>query len=71
MATVFVRLLANDDKSAGLANAVDRLREGEVCPDVHIVDPESFRQVPGATFAYWVSEKVLRLFTQLDALHSE
>ena len=39
MATVFLRLLAKDDKPAALAQAVDRLRDGEPSPDVHIVDP--------------------------------
>src|SRR4051794_10790733 len=71
MATVFLRLLAHDDKPAALARAVDRLRNGEASPDVHVVDPESFRQVPGAPFAYWVSEKVRRLFTGLNALECD
>jgi len=71
MATVFLRLLAHDDKPAALAQAVERLRDGEASPDVHVVDPESFRQVPGAPFAYWVSEKVRRLFTELTAFESK
>jgi hypothetical protein len=62
MATVFLRLLAHDDKHAALAKAVERLRDGEPSPDVHVVDSESFRQVPGSPFAYWVSEKVRTLF---------
>ena len=65
MATVFLRLLAHD-KPAALAKAVVGLRGGEPNRDVHIVDPESFRQVPGSPFAYWVSEKVRRLFTDLE-----
>src|SRR6266436_1353661 len=71
MATVFLRLLAHDDKPAALAQAVDRLRDGEPSPDVHVVDPESFRQVPGSPFAYWVSEKVRKLFVDCTALASE
>jgi hypothetical protein len=71
MATVFFRLLANDDKPAALAQAVDRLRDGEPSPDGHIVDPESFRQVPGSPFAYWVSEKVRRLFTDVASFEGE
>jgi hypothetical protein len=53
MATVFLRLLAHDDKPAALAHAVERLRDGEAGADVHVVDPGSFRQVPGAPSAYW------------------
>ena len=71
MATVFLRLLAHDDKPAALAQTVDRLRDGEPSPDVHVVEPESFRQVPGSPFAYWVSEKVRRLFAELPEFESE
>ena len=68
MATVFLRLLAHDDKPAALAKAVDRLRNGEPSPDIHVVDPESFRKVPGSPFAYWVSEKVRTQFEERQAL---
>src|SRR4051812_17467673 len=71
MATVFLRLLAHDDKPAALAQAVDRLRDGQASPDVYAVDPESFRQVPGSPFAYWVSERVRRLFSELSPFESE
>lgn len=71
MASVFLRLLAHDDKPAALAQAVDRLRDGEPSPDVHVVDPESFRQVPESPFAYWVSEKVRGLFTELSRFEGE
>jgi len=52
MATVFLRLLAHDDKPAALAWVVERLRDGEPSPDVFAVDPDSFRQVPGSPFAW-------------------
>ena len=68
MATVFLRLLAHDDKPAALAQAVDRLRDGEPSPDVHVVDPESFRQVPGSPFAYWVSDRSAISFSQCSAV---
>jgi hypothetical protein len=71
MATVFLRLLAHDDKPAALARAIERLRDGQDSPDVHVVDPESFRQVPGSPFAYWVSEKVRRLFRELPVFEGE
>jgi hypothetical protein len=54
MATIFLRLLAHDDKPAALAEAVDCLRDGKAGPDVRVVDPELFRQVPGSPFAYRV-----------------
>ncbi len=71
MATVFLRRLAHDDKPAARAHAVKRLRDGGASPDVHVVDPESFRQVPRAPFAYCVSGKVRRLFAELPSFESE
>jgi hypothetical protein len=41
MATVFIRLLAHDDKAAALAQSVERIRNGEASPDVHVVDQTS------------------------------
>src|SRR5205823_4579717 len=66
--TLFLRLLARDDKHTALADAVDRPRNGQDCPDAHVVEPESFRQVPGAPFAYWVSESILNLWSSLPPL---
>lgn len=53
--TTFLRLLAADDKAAALRAAAVAARAGQPAPDVFAVDPISFRQVPGAPFAYWVS----------------
>jgi hypothetical protein len=71
MATVFLRLLAHDDKADMLVQAVDRLREGGANPDVHVVDAQSFQQVPGTPFAYWVSEKIRSLFAELPPFETE
>lgn len=71
MATVFLRLLANDDKAAALGQAIERIRDGQDSPDVHVVDPKSFRQVPGSPFAYWVGAKVRKLFAELPMFESE
>jgi hypothetical protein len=53
MATVFLRLLAHDDKPDALALAVERLRDGEPSPDVHVVAPESFRQEAASRGRRW------------------
>jgi hypothetical protein len=37
----------------------------------YLVDPASFSQVPGSPFAYWVSERIRRLFTELPPFESE
>lgn len=71
MSTLFLRLLAHDDKPAALADAIEHIRDGQPSPDVFTVEPESFRQVPGAPFAYWVSERVRGLFEELVPFESE
>ena len=46
--TVFLRLLQAEDKAAKLVDAVACLREGQPPNSVvHVVDPDSFRQVRG------------------------
>lgn len=70
--TLFFRLLACDDKAAALAAAIATARDGRPPnPVVNAVDPASFRQVPGSPFAYWVSGRIQRLFTELPPFESE
>src|SRR6266508_2451044 len=72
MTALFLRLLPYDDEASALAEAVKAVREGRTLnPVVHTVDPVSFRQVPGSPFAYWVSERIRRLFTELPPFESE
>jgi hypothetical protein len=48
------------------------VREGHTLnPVVYAVDPVSFRQVPGSPFAYWVSDHIRRLFTELPPFEGE
>ena len=60
--TTFLRLLEDKDKQSALASAV---RTGG--DNVFEVDPSSFFQVPGAPFAYWVSEAVRQTFKRFPA----
>ena len=72
MKTLFLRLLAGDDKARAMAQAIDGVRDGAADgPAVHLADPESFHQVPTSPFAYWVSENVRRLFTELPPFGGE
>lgn len=72
MNTLFFRLLQHEDKAAGLSEVLDAVRQGHARNSVvHAVDPVSFRQVPGAPFAYWVSERIRRLFTELPPFEGE
>lgn len=63
--TTFIRLLAAGDKAATLAASTAALRAGSPAADTYAVDPASFRQIPGAPFAYWVSERVRGMFSAM------
>lgn len=63
--TTFLRLLSDQDKQSALLDAVQNSGK-----NVFEVNPDSFKQVPGAPFAYWVSEPVRQLFKQLPAFES-
>jgi hypothetical protein len=70
--TVFVRLLANEDKATALASAIESARDAEVPGSaVYEVEPASFHLVPSAPFAYWVSENVRRKFVELPPFEGE
>jgi hypothetical protein len=70
--TLFFRLLAHDDKAAALAERVAATGTGtSLDPAVHVVDPASFRRVPSSPFAYWASERIQQLFTELPAFESD
>ena len=69
---LFLRLLSYEDKSSMLAKVIEDSQTGHAWYSIiHIVDPALFDQVPGSTFAYWVSNSVLRLFAKLPKLESE
>ena len=65
------RLLDAESPAGPLAEAVRQVNAGQGGAAVFTLDPVSFEQVPNAPFAYWVEEKVRRLFTQLPAFESD
>ena len=65
------RLLDSDDPATPLAKAVATLRRGEDAESVYAVNPKSFRQVPNAPFAYWVSERIRGLFRSLPRFEND
>jgi len=69
--TTFLRLLNDKDKAEALYTTSQMLRRGESEPRVFEVAPESFKAVPGAPFAYWVSDAVRGIFEQLPAFETE
>lgn len=57
-----IRLLDADEPAGPLLKAVRDLSEGRFNKATYQVEPDSFRQVPNAPFAYWVNERIRQLF---------
>ena len=68
---LFIRLLTEKDKAVGLSATCSSLRQGNSDQRCFEVNPDSFREVPGAPFAYWVSEAVRGTFQRLPAFESD
>lgn len=69
MMTVFLRVLADDDKATALLRAVratDSAREGQR----YELDPRDFSNIPRSPFAYWLSSRLRRLFKELPPFES-
>lgn len=69
--TIFVRLLVENDKATNLLESCAALRSGKQSSKVFEVEPNSFRAVPGAPFAYWVSEAVRSIFKRWGAFEQD
>ena len=67
---LFVRLLEESDKGGALERVIEGVGVTANGPQAFDVDPTSFEQVPGAPFAYWVSERVRQLFGSMSALET-
>jgi hypothetical protein len=65
------RLFSESNPAVPLADAVSQLREGQAPKDLYAVEPASFQQIPNAPFAYWVSERIRRLFIELPAFDGD
>jgi hypothetical protein len=68
---ICIRLLDAESPAGPLTEVVRAIQSGQEAAPVHVMDSVSFRQIPNAPFAYWVDEKVRRLFKELPAFESE
>ena len=57
--------------AAALSDEIRGVRAGEESDRRFELDPSSFSQVPTSPFAYWVSERVRRLFKELPPFEGE
>lgn len=69
--TTFLRLLTEKDKAAILLSSCTALRAGESDARLFEVEPELFRAVPGAPFAYWASEGAIQSFKKHPSFQAE
>jgi hypothetical protein len=65
------RLLDAESPAGPLAESVRQVNAGQGNATVYTLDPVSFEQVPNAPFAYWVEEKIRRIFSELSAFESD
>jgi hypothetical protein len=70
MKTVFLRAIEADDKAAALISAIHN-REAALGKQRFEVEPTDFASVPRSPFAYWVSERLRRLFVELPRFESD
>jgi hypothetical protein len=63
-----VRLVYEEDKAAVLSNSVLSLQEGSSRPIVFRTSASRLSLLPGAPFAYWISNRVLHAFAGIPAL---
>lgn len=64
--TIFLGLLGENDKSTALLNALRSQSENR-----YEVDPQSFSQISGSPFAYWLTDDLRRAYVALSRFESE
>lgn len=69
--TTILRLMTDKDKGANLLSSCTSTRSGRRDARIFKVEPESFLAVPGAPFAYWVSEAIRQIFTRVPAFECD
>lgn len=60
--TIFIRLLDESEKGAALSRTSTNIRRGESPACSSEIEPSEFDKIPGAPFAYWVSNAVRESF---------
>jgi hypothetical protein len=69
MASIFFRLLKEDDKGAALRRCIAELRAGQENDLTHTVRQGTFALLPGSPMPYWVSDDMRRKFKELPPFH--
>lgn len=69
--TIFLRLLADEQKAVSLKQCCDAIRCNAFESRVFETDPESFSALPGSPFAYWIEERVRDCFRHHDQFEAD
>lgn len=69
--TTFLRILNDKDKVSALQEVSFSVRSGGCDARVFELHPQTFTKVPGAPFAYWITQRTRSLFTRLGRFGSE
>lgn len=69
--SLFVRLLRCDEKAAALLSAIQDITRGITSDRVFLTKQESFQQIPGTPFAYWIGSTIRKLFTEFPSFENE
>ncbi|HQP39473.1 MAG TPA: hypothetical protein PLI95_30025, partial [Polyangiaceae bacterium] len=70
MKTIFLRMLDAEDKEHSLLGAIEGANELPTSRRFE-VESDCFASVPGSPFAYWVSDRIRRRFTDLKPFEAE
>lgn len=68
--TTFLRLMKEQKKQEALLTAIGEFRVGLHDSRVFEVNSDAFKAIPGAPFAYWVSEAVREVFKSFPAFET-
>ena len=71
LATTCYRLLQDKDKETALHCAVGGSNSGLKAANAFLVDSTALQRIPGSPFAYWVSDRIRRLFRDLPVFDNE
>ena len=66
--TIFMRHLTDEDKASALFSSCTMYRKGSEGENIFLAESDDFKKIPGSPLAYWVSSKVIDLFSKYPTL---
>jgi len=68
--SIFFKLTSSENKESDLLNIIKNFKSNCQPNDIYIVEPDEFKLIPGAPFAYWVSHDVRSSYKDLEMFES-